>query len=140
MRRFNCLGLVVCLVFVATLENIRADDETGADIKPTPQTLRSLEKQINVARENSGLKKLVVIAELSKKAQKHANWMKENGLIHSGMGYPEIIARGQKTPEGAVNAWLGSRGHRGIMLGGYTRYGVGCIVLDDRDYWIAIFE
>ena len=140
MRKIKSYGLAVCLVFGWAMGIVSAAEETAADIKPTPETLRSLEKQINVARENSGLQKLVVVAELSKKAQQHANWMKENGLIHSSMGYPEIIARGQKTPEGAVNAWLGSRGHRGIMLGGYTRYGVGCIVLDDRDYWIAIFE
>ena len=140
MRRIKSYCLAVCLVFGAALGIVRAEEETAADIKPTAETLRSLEKQINVAREKSGLQKLVIISDLSKKAQQHANWMKENGLVHSGMGYPEIIARGQKTPEGAVNAWLGSRGHRGIMLGGYTRYGVGCIVLDDRDYWIAIFE
>ena len=140
MRRIKSYCLAVCLVFGAALGIVRAEEETAADIKPTAETLRSLEKQINVAREKSGLQKLVIISDLSKKAQQHANWMKENGLGHSGMGYPEIIARGQKTPEGAVNAWLGSRGHRGIMLGGYTRYGVGCIVLDDRDYWIAIFE
>lgn len=140
MRKIKSYCLAVCLVFGAAMGIVRAEEETAADIKPTAETLRSLEKQINVAREKSGLQKLVIISDLSKKAQQHANWMKENGLVHSGMGYPEIIARGQKTPEGAVNAWLGSRGHRGIMLGGYTRYGVGCIVLDDRDYWIAIFE
>ena len=140
MRRIKSYGFAVCLVFSAAMGIVNAEEEAVVDIKPTTETLRSLEKQINVARENSGLKKLVVVTELSKKAQQHANWMKENGLVHSSMGYPEIIARGQKTPEGAVYAWLGSRGHRGIMLGGYTRYGVGCIVLDDRDYWIAIFE
>ena len=140
MRSFSFRGFAVWLVLSVTMGIVRADDKTAADIKPDAKMVRTLEQKINEMREGYGLTKLTIVAELSKKAQKHANWMKENGLIHSGMGYPEIIARGQKTPEGAVNAWLGSRGHRGIMLGGYTRYGVGCIVLDDRDYWIAIFE
>ena len=140
MRVFSVSGLAIGLWLVAGIGVLCRGDEVGKDIKPTPETLRSLEKEINAAREKSGLQKLVIVGDLSKKAQKHANWMKENGLIHSGMGYAEIIARGQKTPEGAVNAWLGSRGHRAIMLGGYKRYGVGCVVLDDRDYWIAIFE
>ena len=140
MRIFTMSALAIGLWLLAGASAPCMAEETAAEIKPTPQTLRELEKQINVARENSGLKKLVIVSELSVKAQKHANWMKQNGLIHSGMGYPEIIASGQKTPEGAVNAWLGSRGHRAIMLGGYKRYGVGCVVLDNRDYWIAIFE
>jgi len=140
MLRRKSYRLAVCLLLGTVMGIAQAEEEKTIDLKPNPETLRSLEKEINSARENSGLSKLVVVAELSRKAQDHANWMKENGLIHSNMGYPEIIARGQKTPEGAVNAWLGSRGHRGIMLGSYRRYGVGCIVLNDRDYWIAIFE
>ena len=140
MLRMKSYRLAVCLMMGTFMAMVQAEEEKSADIRPNPETLRSLEKEINAARGNSGLSKLVVVAELSQKAQEHANWMQENGLVHSNMGYPEIIARGQKTPEGAVNAWLGSRGHRGIMLGGYARYGVGCIVLNDRDYWIAIFE
>jgi uncharacterized protein YkwD len=140
MKRTGTMHLSACLIALLVVATSRADEPTAADIKPDPETLRSLETKINEMRESYGLKKLTVVADLSKKAQQHANWMKENGLIHSSMGYPEIIARGQKTPGGAVNAWLGSRGHRAIMLGGYKRYGVGCVVLENRDYWIAIFE
>ena len=140
MKRTGTMRLSACLIALLVVASSHADEPRAADIKPDPETLKSLEQKINEMRESYGLKKLTVVADLSKKAQQHANWMKDNGLIHSRMGYPEIIASGQKTPDGAVNAWLGSRGHRAIMLGGYKRYGVGCVVLENRDYWIAIFE
>ena len=124
MKRTGTMRLSACLIALLVVANSHADEPRAADIKPDPETLKSLEQKINEMRESYGLKKLTVVADLSKKAQQHANWMKDNGLIHSRMGYPEIIASG----------------HRAIMLGGYKRYGVGCVVLENRDYWIAIFE
>ena len=140
MKNTTYALLLVCLPLLGTQSRCDGEEPSAAEFIPAPKTLRALEANINEMRTSYGLSKLTVVADLSQKAQKHANWMKDNGLIHSGMGYPEIIASGQKTPAGAVNAWLGSRGHRAIMLGGYSRYGVGCVVLEDRDYWIAIFE
>ena len=49
----------------------------------------------------------------------------------------EIVACGQSTPRGAVDAWLGSLGHRTIMLGSGKRE-IGVAMTDN--YWTAIFD
>ena len=56
----------------------------------------------------------------------------------SGAGWTgEIVACGQGTPASAVDAWLGSPGHRAIMLGrSKSEVGVGMT----NDYWTAIFD
>ena len=49
----------------------------------------------------------------------------------------EIVACGQGTPRSAVDAWLNSPGHRGIMLDGSKRE-IGVAVVNN--YWTAIFD
>jgi len=84
-------------------------------------------------------------------AQEHANWMAESGwMIHSSMrkimnlGFNragENIAKGQKTPESVMSAWLWSPGHRrNIMSTGFTR--IGCGARKDsrgRLFWCVCF-
>jgi uncharacterized protein YkwD len=49
----------------------------------------------------------------------------------------EIIACGQGTPRGAVDAWIGSPGHNAIMFGASKRE-IG--VAMHNNYWTAIFD
>ena len=81
MKRTGTMRLSACLIALLLVAISRADEPTAADIKPDPETLKSLEQKINEMRESYGLKKLTVVADLSKKAQQHANWMKDNGLF-----------------------------------------------------------
>ena len=52
------------------------------------------------------------------------NMMKSFGIRYSSAG--ENIAKGQKTPQQVVNAWMNSSGHRAnILNSNYTQIGVG---------------
>lgn len=98
----------------------------------------------NVERQKAGLKPLAIDNELSKVARIKSQDMTEKHYFdhnsptygspfdmmkHFGITYTaaaENIAKGQKTPEEVVNAWMNSAGHRGNILNGKLTYiGVG---------------
>lgn len=64
------------------------------------------------------------------------NMMKSFGIRYSSAG--ENIAKGQKTPQQVVNAWMNSSGHRAnILNSNYTQIGVG---YDSRsNSWVQMF-
>lgn len=52
----------------------------------------------------------------------------------------ENIAAGYATPEGVMNGWMNSDGHRSNILGqNYGSIGVGCCRSNGRTYWVQIF-
>ena len=58
----------------------------------------------------------------------------------SDVAYAENIARGQKTPDKAVAAWMTSDGHRrNILREGYGSIGVACIRAGSVYYWVQLF-
>ncbi len=62
--------------------------------------------------------------------------MKSFGIKYRAAG--ENIARGQKTPEAVVNAWMSSSGHRAnILNSSFTHIGVG--YAEDGNYWTQMF-
>jgi uncharacterized protein YkwD len=122
-------------------------------------------KLINIERTEAGLDTLKVDSQLSQAAQIHSRSMARNDFFsHSGIdgsspfdriedtGYKysiaaENIAAGDKTPRAVVQAWMGSRGHREIILNeDLTEIGVGYQYLGNdtgsvnyNHYWTTTF-
>lgn len=62
--------------------------------------------------------------------------MKSFGISYRSAG--ENIAKGQRTPQEVVNAWMNSSGHRAnILNSSYTKIGVGYV--SDGNYWTQMF-
>lgn len=62
--------------------------------------------------------------------------MKSFGIDYRTAG--ENIAKGQRTPEEVVNAWMNSPGHRAnIMNGEFTHIGVGFV--ENGNHWTQMF-
>lgn len=67
------------------------------------------------------------------------------GLTYGGVYFTEIIHKGSSTPQGAINGWMNSDGHRAVLLGDHedygSRFGVGMVKSDsDMDYyWVEVF-
>ena len=62
--------------------------------------------------------------------------MKQFGISYKTAG--ENIAKGQKTPEAVVNAWMNSEGHRSnILNANYTQMGLG--YTNGTVYWCQMF-
>lgn len=107
-------------------------------------------QQINQERSSRGLSALRVDAELTRAAKIRAEEIVQS-FSHtrpdgtrwktvSSAAYAENIARGHKTADKAVAAWMTSEGHqRNILREGYTSTGVACIKSGNVYYWVQIF-
>lgn len=123
-------------------------------------SITSYEQQVidlvNVQRKNYGLSELKANWELSRVARIKSQDMRDNGYFshtspiygspftmikNFGISYTsagENIARGQKTPQAVVNAWMNSEGHRAnILNASFTQIGVGYVA--DGNYWTQMF-
>ncbi len=62
--------------------------------------------------------------------------MKKFGISYTAAG--ENIAKGQRTPQAVVDAWMNSSGHRAnILNSSYTRIGVGYV--KSQNIWTQMF-
>ena len=113
-------------------------------------------RRVNEIRTQNGLKELQTDWQLSRVARYKSEDMKKNNYFsHTsptygspfdmmkkfGISYRsagENIAKGQKTPQAVVNAWMNSAGHReNILKASYTHIGVGYVA--SGNYWTQMF-
>ncbi len=129
-------------------------------IPTTDSSVLSYEKEVvrlvNEERAKRGLPALTYNWELSRVARYKSQDMKDNkyfshtspvygtpfqmmknfGITYRSAG--ENIARGQKTPQAVVNAWMNSSGHRANILNpSFTQMGVGYVA--SGNYWTQMF-
>ncbi|MBE6531825.1 MAG: SafA/ExsA family spore coat assembly protein [Ruminococcaceae bacterium] len=111
---------------------------------------------VNAERAKQGLKPLTYDWELGRVARYKSQDMRNNkyfahnsptygtpfqmmksfGISYRSAG--ENIARGQKTPQAVVSAWMNSSGHRAnILNSSFTHIGVGYVA--DGNYWTQMF-
>lgn len=126
----------------------------------TSSSVSAFEKQVvdltNKERAKNGLSALTLDNELSKVAKAKSqdmsannyfdhtsptygspfDMMKQFGVAYKAAG--ENIAKGQRTPEEVVKAWMNSEGHRANILSNkFTHIGVGYV--ENGNYWTQQF-
>lgn len=128
-------------------------------LPPTPES--EVVNLINIQRRANNCPALQSSPQLALAAERHSQDMADHNFFsHTGSngsnfsqraqaaGYPyfpsgEIIAAGQSTPADAVNAWMNSSGHRGIILNcANDDIGVGMVQKAGSTYgyyWTADF-
>lgn len=129
-------------------------------IPTTDSTVTSYEKEVirlvNEIRAENGLSALSEDWQLSRVARYKSQDMKDNNYFsHTSPVYgspfqmmksfgityksaAENIAKGQKTPQAVVDAWMNSSGHRAnILNSSYNKIGVGYV--KDGNYWTQMF-
>ena len=132
------LKLTVCLIFLAT--NLQASE---------------LLDLINKERKTRGLSQLKEKIELACAASKHCLDIGSRKVCtHTGrdgsnpgkriegcgyrpMGWGEIVACGQRTPQEAVRAWVKSPPHSAIMFSKSYAYFGGDM---SQNYWTVVFS
>lgn len=113
---------------------------------------------VNQERAKQNLAPLTLSADLSKVAQlksedmKNKNYfdhisptygspfdmMKKYGINYKNAG--ENIAKGQKTAQAVVTAWMNSEGHRkNILNASFTEMGIGYVKSGSTTYWTQMF-
>lgn len=130
------------------------------NIPVTDSNVLNYEKEVvrlvNDIRKQNGLKELTYDWQLSRVARIKSEDMRDNkyfshtsptygtpfqmmksfGITYRSAG--ENIARGQKTPQAVVNAWMNSSGHRANILNtSFTHIGVG--YASNGHYWTQMF-
>lgn len=130
-------------------------------ITPVLKEIESMEqgvlRLVNIERTKAGLKSLVIYSELSKVALLKSEdmalfgyfdhispnygtpfeMMTSQGISYTAAG--ENIAKGYKTPEEVVSAWMNSPGHKANILNPlFNRMGLGLYV-GDSTYWTQMF-
>lgn len=104
------------------------------------ETIVKLVELTNQHRARMGLGPVVIDVQMCLDAQRHATWMADfGGFQHSGLPYMEIIYQSVTTPESAIQGWIASPPHHGIMLSG-TRVGFGYMVRNGYPYWVGVFR
>lgn len=124
------------------------------------QQLSQYEREVveltNQERSKNGLAPFQIDEELSKVAREKSrdmsaknyfdhnsptygspfDMMRSYGISYSSAG--ENIAKGQRTPQEVVNAWMNSPGHRAnILNGSFTHIGVGFV--EQGNHWTQMF-
>lgn len=124
------------------------------------QQLSQFEREVveltNQERANNGLSPLQIDEELSIVAREKSrdmsvsnyfdhnsptygspfDMMRSYGINYRAAG--ENIAKGQRTPQEVVNAWMNSPGHRAnILNGNFTHIGVGFV--EQGNHWTQMF-
>ena len=107
-------------------------------------------QEVNMERRRYGLNELVIDAELTRAARVRALEITEkcshtrpdgsrwNTVSSSAKG--ENIARGQKTVDKVMAAWMSSDGHRrNILRESYGSIGVACVKEGNIYHWVQIF-
>lgn len=131
--------------------------ETTTNAAPTGTYAQQILTLVNNERAKEGLSPLTLSSEVSRVAQAKAEDMKNNNyfshtsptygspfdmLKKFGVSYRtagENIAKGQKTPQAVVSAWMNSPGHRAnIMNKNFTKLGVG-YTGGSSPYWVQMF-
>lgn len=107
-------------------------------------------RQVNAERARAGLSALRVSAELNRAARIRATEIirkfshtRPDGTAWSTVSsaaYGENIARGQRTADKVMAAWLTSAGHRAnILRASYGSIGVCAVVSGGVTYWAQLF-
>ena len=111
---------------------------------------RSVVDQVNRERTARGLSALRVDPALTAAAQIRAQEIVER-FSHtrpdgtkwstvSSVAYGENIAKGQRTADKVMAAWMSSSGHRAnILRASYGSIGVACVQSGNVYYWVQLF-
>lgn len=138
------------LIYPGQILNIPTTDSTVLNYE------NEVTRLVNEIRVKNGLKPLAADWELSRVARYKSQDMKDNNYFshtspvygspfnmikNFGISYrsaAENIAKGQRTPQAVVNAWMNSSGHRANILNpSYTKIGVGYVA--EGNYWTQMF-
>lgn len=136
------------LIYPGQKINVPADEAASVE--------QEVIRLVNVERSKAGLPALKEDWELSRVAEhKSMDMQKRNYFSHTSPTYGspfdmmksfgidyrsagENIARGQRSAEEVVDAWMNSEGHRkNILNRNFTHIGVGYVA--DGNYWTQMF-
>lgn len=146
MRNSRKIIAILMILILAAAQSALAAADGAYDLSRAKQIVQ----QVNAERARYGMKPLTVSSELCKAAYTRAleivkkfSHTRPNGSKWSTVSkkaYGENIARGHKTVDKVMAAWLTSSGHRAnILKKSYGSIGVACVRVNNIWYWVQLF-
>ena len=137
------ITVLLALILALTLSAAQAADYMDG-------YARTVVGEVNRERAARGLGALRLDAELTRAAQVRAQEIarkfshtRPDGSAWrtvSSAAYGENIARGQRTSDKVMAAWMSSDGHRrNILRASYGSIGVACLKIGGVFYWVQLF-
>lgn len=99
--------------------------------------IQEMLQRTNAQRARAGLAPLVLDSQMCLSAQRHATYMCDIGMVHSGLPYLEAICQSQISAEHAINTWIASPPHHGILCSG-SQVGFGYQNRNGRPSWVCV--
>lgn len=140
---------VMIVLLSATATSTWAATEVAPDaaVKPSDNdwlvkhpTIERLVALTNEHRARMGRPPVRINADMCLAAQRHAVWMANTGWFqHSGLPFGEIIFTGPQSADHAIQGWIYSPAHHGIMLSG-SEVGFGFMIRNGAPYWVGVFR
>lgn len=143
MKFRKILAMLLILLLIGSVPAMAALQQNGS-------MAQNVVRQVNAERAKYGMKPLKVSAALNTAAYVRAQEIVKK-FSHtrpdgskwrtvSKYAYAENIARGQKTADKVMAAWLTSAGHRAnILHASYGSIGVCCVKYNGIYYWVQLF-
>ena len=143
LLRTLLLSLVVCILGSCS-SNSSEDDanqivtEKVTTFSYTPFEIETMDL-INSYRVSKGLKPLLKINHMSFKSEEHDHYMIENNVVNhnnfversnnimktlGAKTVSENVAYNYNSPQAVLNAWLASPGHKAVIEGNFTHFGL----------------
>lgn len=138
------------LISILTVLLLLAGTALGEGIAHMPSQAYQVVQQVNMERAKHGLAPLEMNATLNAAAAVRAEEITRK-FSHtrpdaskwstvSKAAFGENIARGQKTVDKVMAAWLTSEGHRkNILRPSFGSIGVSCVKSGNVYYWVQLF-
>lgn len=141
-RKITAAILVICALATGFAQ--------AASVKWMDEYALKVAEEVNLERSRRGLSELELSRELCEAAEQRAREIvkkfshtrpdgrKWNTI--SSRAYGENIARGQRSVDRVMAAWMSSSGHRkNILRAGYGSIGVACVRVNSICYWVQLF-
>ncbi|MBB1193367.1 CAP domain-containing protein [Flavobacterium sp. SOK18b] len=143
LLRTLLLSLVVCIS--ASCSSNSSDEQTNETtvqkVSNYNYSVFEIETMdlINSYRVSKGLNPLLKINHMSFKSEEHDNYMIENNVVNhnnfverseniiqtlGAKSVSENVAYNYSTPQSVLNAWLASPGHKAVIEGNFTHFGL----------------
>lgn len=141
-RKLIAALLLLCLLMPSLAQ--------AASVKWMNSHALRMAEEVNLERRRRGLDELALSPELCEAAQQRAKEIMKK-FSHtrpdgskwstvSKAAYAENIARGQRSADKVMAAWMSSSGHRrNILRSSYGSIGVACVKLGSIYYWVQLF-
>jgi uncharacterized protein YkwD len=158
------LRVLLLVAIVYTMNSCSADSSENPTTQASAEkvitfTYNSTELEtmalINAYRTSIGLSELKPIGHISYKSEEHDNYMITNKVVNhddfvsrsenimkvlGAKSVAENIAYNYNSPQGALDAWLKSPGHKSNIEGNYTHFGLAIRVNEEgKKYYTNIF-